>query len=350
MSIKVQIDLERSLREAPPEEYYKQLGGDGKPLFPGTVFVKRIILSRSNVSYKISEQIRPEDAGEERINILVPSFRNRGILYNKMPPAIKVDPEDKKRFSGLSGFGREEAFDELEYDTWVYDVLEFKDKRSEEIYKINSNETDDFVAATPNTKSTYIKNVINAVHDKVIKDTDDDIMKYLKEICRNRKDWHDSILETIRRDHISRWPTVRAWNKSAAIKFAKEHNLQYEGDKNKNVDGLGYVRKHTSLKNVFWDTMVIASKYAMASVKVFTWVDNPKPSTLESQRQEIRDDYKNLEVQFQLWVAHYLNMDIEEVKSRGLGRFPVKFSGFLPQNVESTTEKNGNPKEEGIIQ
>ena len=180
MSNKLHIDLERSLREAPPEQYYNQLGDDGTPLFPGTHFEKRIITKRDNVSYKESEQIREEDAGEDRVKVLLPSFRNRGIIYSKMPPAIKVDPEDKRRFSGLSGFGRNEAFEVLNYETYFYDVLRFDNKLAEEVFKINSNETDEFVPATPNTKNTYIKSVVNAVHDNVILNNDDDILNYLK--------------------------------------------------------------------------------------------------------------------------------------------------------------------------
>ena len=350
MSNKLHIDLERSLREAPPEQYYNQLGDDGTPLFPGTHFEKRIITQRDNVSYKKSEQIREEDAGEDRVKVLLPSFRNRGIIYSKMPPAIKVDPEDKRRFSGLSGFGRNEAFEVLNYETYFYDVLRFDNKLAEEVFKINSNETDEFVPATPNTKNTYIKSVVNAVHDNVILNNDDDILNYLKLICRNRPDWHTSILETVRKEHISRFPTMKAWNTASAKVFAKEHDLPYEGDKNKNVDGLGYVRKITSIKNVFWDAMITSKKYGMKKVKVWSWIDSPKPSTLTKQRQEVRDKFTDLEANFQLWIADYLDMDIQEVRQRGEGRFPIEFSGFLPQDTEKTAENKGNPKEEGVIQ
>tara|TARA_R100001510_G_scaffold24958_1_gene21907 strand:- start:321 stop:1373 length:1053 start_codon:yes stop_codon:yes gene_type:complete len=350
MSNKLHIDLERSLREAPPEVYYNQLGDDGKPLFPGTNYKKRIITKLDNVSYKNSEQIREEDAGEDRVMRLLPSYRNRGIIYSKMPPAIKVDPEDRKRFSGCSGFGRRETHEILQYETYIYDVLEFDSKLAEEVFKINSNETDEFVPATPNTKNTYIKSVVNAVHSKIIENKDDDILNYLKLICRNRPDWHDSILETVRKEHISRFPTMQAWNTSSAKKFAKEYDLPYEGDKNKNVDGLGYVRKITSIKNVFWDAMITSKKYGMKKVKVWSWIDSPKPSTLTKQRQEVRKKFTDLEANFQLWIADYLDMDIQEVRERGKGRFPIEFSGFLPQDTEATTENNGNPREEGIIQ
>ena len=45
----------------------------------------------------------------------------------------------------------EKVFDELGYDTWVLDILKFDNKLSEEIFKVNSNETDEFVPNTPNS-------------------------------------------------------------------------------------------------------------------------------------------------------------------------------------------------------
>ena len=104
------------------------------------------------------------------------------------------------------------------------------------------------------------------------------------------------------------------------------------------------------IKNVFWDAMITSKKYGMKKVKVWSWIDSPKPSTLTKQRQEVRDKFTDLEANFQLWIADYLDMDIQEVRQRGEGRFPIEFSGFLPQDTEKTAENKGNPKEEGVIQ
>ena len=77
MSLDLRLNTETSLKECPPEIYYNQLDDTGKKLFPGVKFVKRIVMNRDKVSFKIDEQIREEDAGEDRVKKLLPSYTNR---------------------------------------------------------------------------------------------------------------------------------------------------------------------------------------------------------------------------------------------------------------------------------
>lgn len=349
MSLKLVLDVQRSLSECPPEKYYNQTDDQGKKLFPGVKFKKRIVLNRKLVSFKLSEQIREQDAGEDRTMKLIPSYRSKGFIYSKIPQAVMVDPDDKTRFSGLAGWGRNEAQEALGIDQMIYDVLEFDSPKHREAFKVNSNDTDDFVPATPNSKMTYVKSVVNAIVGKIIEDNDDAILDYLKLICRSRPDWHVSILSTIRKEHVARHKTMKAWNTSSAREYAKTNNLPYEGNKNKNVAELGYVRKWTSMKNVFWDGMIVAAKYGFNKVGLVTWVDEPNPATLEGDRKKIRKEFSKMEETFQSWVAWYLDMELNEVKEKGKGRFPLQFNGFLPQDTESQASEGGLPKEDGII-
>ena len=86
--VKVHFDVEKSLKECDPEEYYSQKGIDGKPLFPGVKFKKRLVLNRGLVSYRLEDQIREEDAGENRVDNLELSYNGNGHLSNKIPQAI----------------------------------------------------------------------------------------------------------------------------------------------------------------------------------------------------------------------------------------------------------------------
>jgi len=349
MTTKINFDITRSLRECPPEVYYNQKGVDGKPLFKGVHFIKRIVLNRASVSFRLEDQPREEDAGENRTYELTTSYRNNHFIYSKPPQAITKDINDPKRFRGVGGFGRDRAQDVLGWETMIYDVLEFDSPLDEDAFKTLHNETDEHVPAFQNTKSTYVKSIVNAVHSGVIKDDDDAIMTHLKRICRRRPDWHTSILSTVRKEHISRIKTMKAWNTNSATEYAKEMNLPYGGDKNKNVTELGYVRKKTSNKNTFWDAMVTASKAGFAKVGIYTWVDEPNPSTLANKRQEIVDQFEKMEEDFQKWISWYIDMDIAEVRERGEGRFPVELRGFLPQDTQRDADNNGHAVETGII-
>ena len=349
MSLDLQLNPTLSLKECPPEIYYNQLDDTGKKLFPGAKFVKRIVMNRDKVSFKIDEQIREEDAGEDRVKKLLPSYTNRGFIYSKPPQAIMVDPSDPKRYTGLSGFGRNEAQNILGITHMIDDILEFEKPLYKEAFKVNSNETDDHVPATQNTKTTIIKSVVNAVTAGIVADTDDDILEYLSIICRTRPDWHNSVLSTIRKEHIARFQTMKAWNTSSAKKYAIKNDLPYEGNGNKNVSTLGYVRKWTSSKNVFWDSMVKSCEYGFKKVGLITWVDEPNPATLDGDRQKIRNEFSKMEHDFQLWIADYLDMDIQEVRQRGKGRFPMEFTGFLPQDCSPNAENGGVPIESTIV-
>ena len=341
MTMKLNFDIQRSLTECPPDLYYSQ--------FKGVRHKKRLVLNRNSVSFRIEDQVRPEDAGGERVEGLTVSYRNNGFVYSKAPQAIVVDENDPKRFRGVGGFGRNEAQESLGWDSMIYDVIEFDTPLDAEAFRTEHNETDDHIPAFSNTKTTYIKSVVNAVYSGLVKDDDDAMLKYLERICKRRPDWHKSILSTIRKEHIAHYKTMKAWNTASAEKYAKEKNLPYQGNKNKNVTELGYVRKKTSNKNTFWDAMVISAKYGFAKVGIYTWIDEPNPTTLKSDRQELVDSFVKMEEDFQKWVSWYIDMEISEVRERGKGRFPVELKGFLPQDTQIDPDNDGFPVENDII-
>jgi hypothetical protein len=346
---KLHFDLPRSLRECAPEIYYSQLGSDGKRLFPGITFKKRLILNRDLVSFRIEDQIREADAGDDRVTVIESSYRGKGFLYTKIPQAIIVDPNDLKRFSGAVGFGRDEAQDKLSWESCIYDVIEADTPKNLEIFKLNSNDDYDHVPAFENTKATIKKSVINAVDQSLIEDTDDEMYSYLKIIARGKPQWHKSIVETIRKEDISRWPTMKAFSTKRAKDEAQRLGMPFEGDKNKESKSLGYARKFTTKKNYFWDGMTLSYKYGGKPVYLTTWVDEPNPAIIDTQRKEISDNFNEMEPMFNGWISQYLNMPISEVEKKSKDRFPLIFNGFYGQDKEPKSEKQGLSKESSIV-
>ena len=95
--------------------------------------------------------------------------------------------------------------------------------------------------------------------------------------------------------------------------------------------------------------MVISAKYGFAKVGIYTWIDEPNPTTLKSDRQELVDSFVKMEEDFQKWVSWYIDMEISEVRERGKGRFPVELKGFLPQDTQIDPDNDGFPVENDII-
>ena len=345
---KIQFKLNESLKQCPPIPYYSQLGSDGKPLFPGITYKKRLILNRDLVTFPIKEQIREEDAGEDRVDVVQWSYKNVGYLYPKIPQAIIVDPNNPKRFLGVVGFGRDEAQENLGWETAIYDVITYDKPIDLEAFKVCSNDDEDHVPAFPNTKATILRSVVNAI-GKVIKDDDDAILAYLKRIARSKPNWHKPILSTIRKEHISRWPTMKALSTNRAKKEATRLGLPYEGDKNKKAMSLGYARKFTSLKNFFWDGFTTSVKHGFSKVYLSTWVDEPNPKSLPIERERIKKDFDKMEDMFNVWVSHYLDMPIDKVREKGEGRFPLVFNGFFAQDKEKQTDNGGVAKEVDLV-
>jgi hypothetical protein len=350
---KIMFDVNRSLAECPPEIYYSQLGTDGKPLFPGIHYKKRVVLNRNRetgvVTFRLEDQIREEDAGEDRVAVVEGSYSNLGFLYNKIPQAVIVDPNNPKRFLGVVGFGRDEAQENLGWESAIYDVIEYDKPIDLESFKVNSNDDEDHVPAFPNTKTTIIKSVVSAIDKKVITDDDEAILAYLKRIARSKPKWHEPILTTIRKEHISRWPTMKALSTARAKKEAIRLNLPFEGNKNKKNSSLGYARKFTSLKNFFWDGLTMSVNYGWQKVYLSTWVDEPNPQSLPTDRKKIKEEFDKMEGMFDIWVSHYLDMPIEEVRKKSEGRFPLIFNGFFAQDEEKQTDEGGVSKEVDLV-
>lgn len=346
---KIQFNINESLEKCPPTPYYSQLGSDGKTLFPGITYKKRLILNRGIVSFRIGDQIRQFDAGEDRVTGIESSYKNKGFLCNKIPQAIIVDPNDPKRFLGVVGWGRDTAQENLKWESAIYDVIEADTPKNLEVFQLNSNDDEDHVPAFENSKATIKKSVVNAVHKKLIGNTDDDMYDYLKLIARSKPQWHNSIVETIRKEDISRWPTMKAWSTKRAKNEAERLGMPFEGDKNKDSKALGYARKFTTKKNYFWDGMTLSYKYGGKPVYLTTWVDEPNPAIIYIQRKEILDNFNEMENMFNGWISKYMNIPITEVEKKSKGRFPLIFNGFYGQDKEPKSEKQGLSKESDIV-
>jgi hypothetical protein len=340
---KIVFDIDLSKKLCPPETYYSQ--------FEGVKYIKRIVLKRDLVSFKKHEQIREIDAHDSRAIPLHNSYLQFGFVHSKAPQAIEVDLQDKKRFVGRAGWGRDKAQELLGYDSFLYDVLEFESPKHRIEFMFNSNDTEDHLPAFANTLTTIMKGVVQAVQAGTIsKDDDKAILNFMMLIAKSKGEKvHKRLLKKLRREKFAKYNSMRAWCTADANDFAEDNKLPYEGDKNTKTNSLGYVRKKTSWKNLFWDALVKTVANKFKPVYFSSWIDEPKPSELHVQRKDVIDDFDEHKKMLDSWICHYTGLSKEKLKEVSKGKFPLIFNGFLPQNVEPNPKDNGNYMEKGLV-
>ena len=231
----------------------------------------------------------------------------------------------------------------------IYDILTFKDNLAEEAFKYTSNDTVDHLPAEPNSETSLVKAVVNAINKGIIFKEDDAILNYLMRIAKSKGvKRHNVILEKIRDEEISYHATMKSWSSKKAEKFAKANGLPYKGDKNANATSLGYCSKTSSYKTIFWDSMKKSVEYAGKPVFFTTWVSGATPSLLQQQRTGILKKYDGMIDTLENFVSQWLDIPKDKIKEKR-NRFPIKFNGFLPQDTEERPEKNGEPKEDTLV-
>ena len=95
--------------------------------------------------------------------------------------------------------------------------------------------------------------------------------------------------------------------------------------------------------------MTVSVKYGWKKVYLSTWVDEPNPKSLPTDRKKIKETFDKLEDTFNIWVSNYLDMPIDKVREKGEGRFPLIFNGFFAQDEEEQLDNGGVPKEVDIV-
>ena len=112
---------------------------------------------------------------------------------------------------------------------------------------------------------------------------------------------------------------MKAFSTSRAKKEAIRLGLPHEGNKNKKTTSLGYARKFTTLKNFFWDGFTTSTKYGFKKVYLSTWVDEPNPKSLPTDRKEIKETFDGID---QTNITYFLKqiIDAKRIFIAGVGR------------------------------
>lgn len=337
------FDIDESLRLSPPKY--------GK----GVRFIKRIVLNRNDVTYSKQHQVRVLAIEESKITEIRDSFDVRGWVHNQPVPTIKVDPTNKSRFTGTSGWHRNAAANSAGWETMIYDVLEFDSPRAERVHMNSTNPAG--LPFVPVTKQDLVKQIKEAVNNKEILNDDVDIKLFIREIASHQTDkYHDNIYANFRQ-HMSHSATLLVYrcvgNDDGTTKsYSETFNLPFKGDSRFNqTKQLGFITSESSPKTALYTAKLLYKDYAGVKTKFFGFIDKPiENPKLNDQRKKFLEEFNDfilkdcLATQFHLEQLGY-DVDINKI----LKSHPVVFAGFLHQDISPDAMNDGKPLEYGIV-
>lgn len=342
MAAKAFFDVELSLKMCPPKKY------------PGAKFVKRIVVRREKITYPDNEQTRVHAVKQPNVVQIRDSLEVNGWIHTEDPPFGYVDPDNKDRYIGISGFNRNAALSQLGWETIIFDVYAFDSPLAKRIAKTQANQHR--TPFSPNTKEDLIKQVILAIKSNEIEPNEVSIKEMISLIASDKTQKEQKkIFENVMKqkggsDTIRTYHTAKGdySTEEAALKL----QLPYAGDEHfKSFGRLGYIGSIKTPKTVLYDAKVLSNSYGNAKVSFIAFIDNPKeqPKIYEQRKQykESFDEFLRKDAEFILNIvkSYGVNTTVDEI----LKKYPIVFQGFLPQVITPDVSKGGKPKEETLV-
>jgi hypothetical protein len=337
------FDMELSLKMCPPK-YPK-----------GVRFIKRIIIDRSNVTYPATHQVRQLNVDMKKVPEIRDSFEVSGYIHSESPPTIKVDPLNKSRFIGLSGYHRNAAVEQLGWNTMIYDVLEFDSPLVERIHcsVTNANRLP-FISMT---KSDYVKQVLEAVKNQEIPNDDMVVQTFISSICPDKNEaFKKNIFDKFRKNKSYSATlvcyTTQSKGENSTHEYAMKYKLPNKGDSTyATTSRLGYIVSTSIPKTAIHESHKLSRNYNGQKVEFYGFIDSPlQGAGLKNQRQNLKEGFEECilneckSIQYLIEkVGH--KVSLSEIRKA----HPVVFVGFLHQDITPDNQNFGNPKEDGVV-
>lgn len=326
------------------------------PTYPkGVLFKKRITVKLRDITFPSTGNPRVYQVKTNELGPLVDSFTVNGYIHTQSPPTVKVDPENKDRFIGLSGYHRSTAAKMLGWETMMVDVLEFDSPKDERVHKTQTNaHKTPFI---PMTIEDYLKQIKEAIACNEIENDDTDIKLFIEEIAFDKTEKTKEKLFKKLRSHVSTSTTLLTYHTSKGAsstqEFAKKFNLPFDGDKRykESGDKLAYMNHYSTPKTSLVSAKKLSKEYKGQDVLFYTWIETPKESpALERQRIDHLESFNK----FMQEEYEFIQMIAEKCGAKlnigDIAKYhPFKFAGFLAQDITPDASKGGRPREEGVV-
>jgi hypothetical protein len=347
----LKFDIEKSLNLCPPQKrvIHDSIKGEIE-------FVRRIVLDRDKVTYRMCDQIRvlgvvEEDAGDIKV-----SLETHNFIHTEYPPIIAEDPDREGHYFGKTGFNRNAACEHLGEKQFIYDLYKFKSPKSEFIIKNTSNHN--FTPKKSNTKEDLIQQILLAIDTKIIINDDDEIKDLINIIAADKSiKERNNILKGVR-GHKTKFSNLKTYHcsknggKRSTKEAAKKFNLGWEGDSNLATSGkLGYIPPYPNPVTAFAGAEKLIKKYGFRPIYFTFFIPEPLPEPQLTQQREKHLAIFNKELHkkaefYQIFLSEFgVYKSIDEI----LDILPYKVNGFLPQHENPNPLRGGRPTEDTVV-
>jgi hypothetical protein len=347
-NMKIAFDLAKSLNECPPTFSKTK----------GVKHINRLILNRDKVEFgKTSQTYRVDVNLDDNISNLKQSYSANGFIYTQKPQVVRKSDKNPKFYTGVSGHNRDEAQESLEWETAIYDIVEFDTPLDELKFAYEDNQH----PPAAGTKPKDILKGLTKASGKMVNLKDDKTLTKLIAILAADKSLskQKTIFDNFREDN-SKYDSIKPYGGESANIKAMELEAPVKGDKNyddvlidgkvkyKGVNRYGYVKEPGGYKTLLFDGLRLWHNEGCSDdINVTGYVKDPTPTNLFEKRSLWMKEFKKMEDFTYDMCSNMTGMSVADIKSKG--KFPFKFNGFLPQNLSPDITNGGNPVETDIV-
>tara|TARA_Y100000817_G_C16837884_1_gene536602 strand:+ start:420 stop:1613 length:1194 start_codon:yes stop_codon:yes gene_type:complete len=324
----------------------------------GAVYLGTYLIPRSYVQYEKGKQSRDKSVIQLNKQNISFGFKTYGILRDKERPMVSWNPQDGfATVEGIVGYHRDDVFDDLNQDFYMYDVYDFSKSKTpaydKEVKKSISNHHKD--AFMTQTKHDYIKVVVNAVGRNII--SKDKIPNFVDDICDKSKKVKETIVKEASAG-LGIYADFRTYSSSkekdrpnTLNTFLAEQDIVKQGIADREpeeINSQGYI-SYVAYEGdgvTSWARGIMNGIKYGVPVYIFGYAPNRVSDLLKFRKEWIEE--------FQVSKNYFLNFAETIIKDSSQleineDSFPVKIGGFYPHYIKPDGVKKGRETEYGIV-
>lgn len=322
--------------------------------YDGAAHVARVIAPRSCVNYVQSTQPRDKQNDIAHVNDLKNDFEVYGIRLDKLPPVVKFanDSTNPYLLTGVSGWHRDVVLDDLGQEFYVYDVYEFETPWHERLVRSATNWSTG--PQKTQTRNDYLKEICNAVESGEIGSDPDSISDAVDSIAADRT---SNVRRWIKKEAISKTQVIanfRTYNpegksQNSIFAFCKKNNIPVAGTNGRELievmdqGCITYFATNANNMSTWGRGFAFSQKYELP-ILYFGYLAERK-GDLRAQRALLLEEFQEVKDMFVKGC-----FAVSGVENDGEPHyFPIRFAGFLPQNIRPDSVSGGADTEHTIV-